>query len=180
MHYRATKTKSKKERLISHAQFCTVFSELMALTMLRKVTEIFLGDASGMNNDVKLKKISLLLLFLGSAISSMGISAPPPVENSPMPTSQPSPHVYQEKVHVSINTLPEFDSVSCLCSLRHMLVVPVQLKRQSPVYQVITPKWDYRSVPGSGAPCINSDYFPPSLSYPHLSLWPRISRRCLQ
>lgn len=58
MHYCATKTKSKKERLISHAQFCTVFSELMALTMLRKVTEIFLGDASGMNNDVKLKKIS--------------------------------------------------------------------------------------------------------------------------
>uniref|UniRef100_A0A3B4GBF2 GDNF family receptor alpha 3 n=1 Tax=Pundamilia nyererei TaxID=303518 RepID=A0A3B4GBF2_9CICH len=119
-------------------------------------------------------------ICLRSAISSMGISAPPPVENSPMPTSQPSPHVYQEKVHVSINTLPEFDSVSCLCSLRHMLVVPVQLKRQSPVYQVITPKWDYRSVPGSGAPCINSDYFPPSLSYPHLSLWPRISRRCLQ
>ncbi|XP_006802326.1 GDNF family receptor alpha-4-like [Neolamprologus brichardi] len=50
-------------------------------------------------------------ICLRSAISSMGISAPPPVENSPMPTSQPSPHVYQEKVHVSVNTLPEFDSM---------------------------------------------------------------------
>ncbi|GLD46858.1 GDNF family receptor alpha-4-like isoform X2 [Lates japonicus] len=47
----------------------------------------------------------------GNAISSMGISAPPPMENTPVPASQPSPHVYQERVHVSVNTLPEFNSM---------------------------------------------------------------------
>lgn len=53
----------------------------------------------------------------GNAISSMGISAPPPVENTPVPASQPSPRIYQERVHVSENTLPEFNSVSTLYCL---------------------------------------------------------------
>ncbi|XP_031176281.1 GDNF family receptor alpha-4-like isoform X1 [Sander lucioperca] len=51
-------------------------------------------------------------ICLRNAISSMGISAPPPVENTPVPASQPSPHVFQERVHVSVNTLPEFNSLS--------------------------------------------------------------------
>ncbi|KAM7374274.1 hypothetical protein PAMP_006942 [Pampus punctatissimus] len=50
-------------------------------------------------------------ICLRGAISSMGISAPPPVENTPAPASQPSPRVYQERVHVSVNTLPEFNSM---------------------------------------------------------------------
>lgn len=50
-------------------------------------------------------------ICLRNAISSMGISAPPPVENTPVPASQPSPRVYQETVHVSVNTLPEFNSM---------------------------------------------------------------------
>ncbi|XP_075958400.1 GDNF family receptor alpha-4-like isoform X2 [Anarhichas minor] len=47
---------------------------------------------------------------LRSGISSMGISAPP-VENTPVPASQPSPRVYQERVHARVNTLPEFNSM---------------------------------------------------------------------
>ncbi|XP_041865220.1 GDNF family receptor alpha-4-like [Melanotaenia boesemani] len=50
-------------------------------------------------------------ICLLNAINSMGISAPPPVEHTPVPVSQPSPRVYQESVHVSVNTLPEFNSM---------------------------------------------------------------------
>ncbi|XP_054899980.1 GDNF family receptor alpha-4-like [Poeciliopsis prolifica] len=50
-------------------------------------------------------------ICLRNAISSMGISAPPPVELTPVPVSQPSPRVFQERVHVSVNTLPEFNSM---------------------------------------------------------------------
>ena len=57
-------------------------------------------------------KISPADFVSGNAINSMGISAPPPVEHTPVPVSQPSPRVYQERVHVSVNTLPEFNSVS--------------------------------------------------------------------
>lgn len=82
-----------------------------------------------MNNDVNLMKMTPADSVSGNAISSMGISAPPPVENTPVPASQPSPHVYQERVHVSVNTLPEFNSVSALylltvspyVSVRHLL-----------------------------------------------------------
>lgn len=48
----------------------------------------------------------------GSGISSMGIPAPPPVENTPAPASQPPPRLHQERGRV--NTLPEFNSVSAL------------------------------------------------------------------
>uniref|UniRef100_A0A3Q3XGD4 GDNF/GAS1 domain-containing protein n=1 Tax=Mola mola TaxID=94237 RepID=A0A3Q3XGD4_MOLML len=51
-------------------------------------------------------------ICLRKAISSMGISVPPPVENTPVPASQPPPRIYQERVHISVNTLPEFNSVS--------------------------------------------------------------------
>nr|XP_020454516.1 GDNF family receptor alpha-4-like [Monopterus albus] len=50
-------------------------------------------------------------ICLSNAISSMGISAPPPVENAPVPGSQPSPRINQERVHDSVNTLPEFNSM---------------------------------------------------------------------
>lgn len=65
-----------------------------------------------MNNDVNLMKAAPADSVSGNAISSMGISAPPPVENTPVPASQPSPRIHQERVHVSVNTLPEFNSVS--------------------------------------------------------------------
>lgn len=82
-----------------------------------------------MNKDVKLMKKAPADCVSGNAISSMGISAPPPVENTPVPASQPSPHVFQERVHVSVNTLPEFNSVSTLyfftvlpyASVQHLL-----------------------------------------------------------
>lgn len=82
-----------------------------------------------MNNDVNLMKMAPADSVSGNAISSMGISAPPPVENTPVPASQPSPRIYQERVHVSINTLPEFNSVRALffftvspyASVRHLL-----------------------------------------------------------
>lgn len=82
----------------------------------------------------------------GNAISSMGISAPPPVENTPVPASQPPPRIYLERVHVSVNTLPEFNSVSaifCLtvspyASVRHLL--EAELKNRLTRYQVVTPK----------------------------------------
>ncbi|XP_058484356.1 GDNF family receptor alpha-4-like [Solea solea] len=50
-------------------------------------------------------------ICLRNAISSMGISAPPAVENTPVPASQTPPRIYQEGVHVSVNTLPEFTSM---------------------------------------------------------------------
>lgn len=53
----------------------------------------------------------------GNAISSMGISAPPPVDTTPAPASQFPPRIYQERVHVRVNTLPEFNSVSALVFL---------------------------------------------------------------
>lgn len=53
-------------------------------------------------------------MFAGNSISSMGVSAPPPGGSTAVPASQPSPRVYQERVHVSVNTLPEFNSVSDL------------------------------------------------------------------
>lgn len=57
----------------------------------------------------------------GNAISSMGTPAPPPVEHTPIPDSHPPPHIYQERVHVSVKTLSEFNSVSSLH--HHMLVL---------------------------------------------------------
>lgn len=77
----------------------------------------YVGGASRMNNDVNLIKMVPAACVSGNAISSMGISAPPPVENTPVPASQPSPRIYQERVHVSVNTLPEFNSVSTLYCL---------------------------------------------------------------
>ncbi|XP_068187472.1 GDNF family receptor alpha-4-like isoform X2 [Antennarius striatus] len=50
-------------------------------------------------------------ICLRNAISSMGNSAPPLVENTPLPASHPSPYTHQERVHVSINTLPQFNSM---------------------------------------------------------------------
>lgn len=39
----------------------------------------------------------------------MGVSVAPPVENTALPESQPSPRVHQERLHHSHNTLPEFN-----------------------------------------------------------------------
>ncbi|KAM4620333.1 GDNF family receptor alpha-4-like [Polymixia lowei] len=50
-------------------------------------------------------------ICLRNAISSMGSSAPPPMEITPVPASQTSPRVYRERVHVSVNTLPDFNSM---------------------------------------------------------------------
>lgn len=80
----------------------------------------------------------------GGAISSMGISAPPFVENTPVPALQPSTRVYKERVHVSVNTLPEFNNVSVLCffavlpyaDVRHLL--QAEFKIWLAVYQVVT------------------------------------------
>lgn len=74
----------------------------------------YFGDTSRINNNVNIMKMAPADSVSGNAISSMGISAPPPVENTPVPASQPSPRIYQERVHVSVNTLPEFNSVSAL------------------------------------------------------------------
>ncbi|XP_010744449.2 GDNF family receptor alpha-4 [Larimichthys crocea] len=48
---------------------------------------------------------------LRNAISSVGVSAPPPVENTPVPTSQATPRIDHERVHTSTNTFPEFNSM---------------------------------------------------------------------
>lgn len=77
----------------------------------------------------------------GNAISSMGIFAPPAVENTPVPASQPSSRVYQEIVHVSVNTLPEFTSVSAVCSLTVTPYARVGHERNwLTLYQLVTPK----------------------------------------
>ena len=93
-----------------------------------------------MNHDVNLMKSIPADSVSGNAISSMGISTPPPLETSPAPASQPSPRVYQERMHVNVNTLPEFTSVSApyfltICYCRHLL----QAKLQKWLSVVITP-----------------------------------------
>ncbi|KAF6728881.1 GDNF family receptor alpha-4 [Oryzias melastigma] len=50
-------------------------------------------------------------LCLRNAISSMGISAPPLVEQTLAPASQLPPHVFQESDHVRVNTVTEFNSM---------------------------------------------------------------------
>lgn len=65
---------------------------------------------------MRLMKVSPAGSVSGNAISSMGISAPPPVDLTPVPVSQPSPRVYQERVPVSVHTLPDFNSVRILSS----------------------------------------------------------------
>ncbi len=98
-----------------------------------------------MDNDVNLMKTAPADCVSGNAISSMGISAPPPVENTPVPVSQASPHIYQERVHVSVNTLPEFNSVSALylfavspyANVRYSL--QAELRKRLTVYQTPSP-----------------------------------------
>ncbi|KAG8008166.1 GDNF family receptor alpha-4, partial [Nibea albiflora] len=48
---------------------------------------------------------------LRNAISSVGVSVPPPVENTHVPTSQSTPRIDHKKVHTSTNTFPESNSM---------------------------------------------------------------------
>lgn len=99
----------------------------------------------------------------GNAISSMGIAAPPPVELTPVPVSQPSPRVHQERVPVSVNTLPDFNSVSARFPPppppHHVLV-------QLTGYRVLTPLFLNTSGSGSGFQIIpvSSVFLSPPLS----------------
>lgn len=73
-----------------------------------------------MTNNRKPVKVLPAACVSGTAISSMGMAAPPPVESTAVPAPQPSQRVHPERVPVRGNTLPEFNSVSL--SLR--LLVP--------------------------------------------------------
>lgn len=84
---------------------------------LTTVTDIIVVMPQKMNIDVNLMKMAPADSLSGNAISSMGISAPPPAENTPLPASRPPPRVFQERVHVRVNTLPKFNSVRTLCFL---------------------------------------------------------------
>lgn len=46
-----------------------------------------------------------------NAISSMGSSHPRPVENMPQPPLRPTPRLFQDKVHVYVNVLPDINSM---------------------------------------------------------------------
>lgn len=65
-----------------------------------------------MTNNRKPVKVLPAACVSGTAISSMGMAAPPPVESTAMPALQPSQRIYPERVPVRGNTLPEFNSVS--------------------------------------------------------------------
>uniref|UniRef100_A0A3B4TUQ8 GDNF family receptor alpha-4-like n=5 Tax=Seriola TaxID=8160 RepID=A0A3B4TUQ8_SERDU len=84
-------------------------------------------------------------ICLRNAINSMGVSAPPPVEHTPVPASQPPPRVFQERVHISVNTLPEFTSVSALYFLTQ------QEEEESEEFNVIPPYSEKDSNIESGA-----------------------------
>lgn len=60
----------------------------------------------------------------GTAISSMGMAAPPPVDSTAVPAPQPSQRIYLERGPVIGSTLPEFNSVSL--SLRRLLILKHQ------------------------------------------------------
>lgn len=65
-----------------------------------------------MTNNRKPVKVLPAACVSGTAISSMGMAAPPPVESTATPAPQPSQRIYLERVPVRGNTLPEFNSVS--------------------------------------------------------------------
>lgn len=117
-------------------------SLVVALSLL--INSHYFSDASRLSNDVKQVKMVPAGFVSGGAISSMGISAPPPVENTPAPAPQTSTRIYKERVHVSVNTLPEFNSVRALCiftvtpyaDVRHLL--QADFKKWLTVYQVVT------------------------------------------
>lgn len=132
----------------------------------------YCGDATKINIDVNLIGLAPADSLSGNAISSMGISAPPPAENTPVPASQPPPRVFQERIHVRVNTLPKFNSVSTLCFLtfspyacgRHFLWA--ELEMCLTVYQVVTPKHHRDcsrefSLAAHSTYTVNSDYFSP-------------------
>lgn len=112
----------------------------------------------------------------GNAISSMGIAAPPPVELTPVPVSQPSPRIYQERVPSSVNTLPEFDSVSA----RSAPPLPHHVLVQLTVNPVLTPLLHNTSGSGSGFLQNFRLFLFPPFPYLHLSAWLRINHRCLK
>lgn len=71
-----------------------------------------------MTNNRKPVKVLPAACVSGTAISSMGMAAPPPVESTTVPPPQPSQRIYPERVPVRGSTLPEFNSVSLsLCQL---------------------------------------------------------------
>lgn len=70
------------------------------------------GSASGTTNNRKPVKVLPAACVSGTAISSMGMAAPPPVESTAVPAPQPSRRTYLERAPVRGNTLPEFNRVS--------------------------------------------------------------------
>ena len=127
--------------LPSHSQY------LQSWLLIKAHKSQYFGHASRMNNDVNLMKTAPAGSVSGNAISSMGISVPPPVENTPVPASQPSPRIYQERVHVSVNTLPEFNSVSALCFFTVSpyasvgLLLQAEWRKLLTVNQIVTPQY---------------------------------------
>lgn len=65
-----------------------------------------------MTNNGKPVKVLPAACVSGTAISSMGMAAPPPVESAAVPAPQPSQRIYPERVPDRGNTLPKFNSVS--------------------------------------------------------------------
>lgn len=71
-----------------------------------------------MTNNRKPVKVLPAACVSGTAISSMGMAAPPPVDSTAVPAPQPSQRIYLERGPVRGSTLPEFNSVSLsLCRL---------------------------------------------------------------
>lgn len=65
-----------------------------------------------MTNNRKPVKVLPAACVSGTAIRSMGMAAPPPVESTAVPAPQPSQRTYLQRAPVGGNTLPEFNRVS--------------------------------------------------------------------
>ncbi|KAM6986668.1 GDNF family receptor alpha-4-like [Aplochiton taeniatus] len=71
------------------------------------------GSGNRWNDCLRILHMFSSNVCLRNAINSMGSSSPRPVESTPLPMPRPSPPIFQEKVHVSVNTitLPELNSM---------------------------------------------------------------------
>lgn len=125
-----------------------------------------------MTNNRKPVKVLPAACISGTAISSMGMAAPPPVESTAVPAPQPSQRTYLERAPVRGNTLPEFNRVSAavkgneslsLCRLLCCFCVCCYLSSLETIYKPVLqlrclqPHWSVSAPQGFTPPKVSGE-----------------------